>query len=69
MSLAEIEKAVPSLTDAEQQRLMAVLVAQREGRSGEDLLERAERLDREDQWISWEDVKKDLKITDEELGK
>ena len=69
MSLVEIEQTVRELSDSDQKRLIALLVAERTKRSGDSLQQKAARLEDEGSWISWESVKADLDIGEDELKK
>jgi len=69
MSLAELEKEITELSEKEQNRLMAMLVAGRMKRDGE--LAEVSRLlddDNPEHWVSWEDAKKELDRLDEDAG-
>ncbi len=69
MSLAELEKEITELSEKEQNRLMAMLVAGRMKRDGE--WEEVSRLlddDNPKHWIAWEDAKKELERLDDADG-
>lgn len=60
MSVVEIQREIPNLSDQELNKITAAMVAERRKRAGIDIDQIAERADREGRWVDWDDVKAEL---------
>jgi hypothetical protein len=60
MSVADIQREILGLSDQELNKISAALVSERRKRAGVDLDLLADRADKDNRWVNWDDVKGDL---------